>query len=118
MRYGTGDNQFDLSDVEVAGDVDDLDSILDVAAEVLRDYGGESGNGRMVRMARYLVRNLGTTPHEYPDLELATGGLQVSIPDPAEFGFGDSLYIGDFELNTEQALCVAALILRTVQTLR
>lgn len=118
MRFGTGGNQFDLSDVDVAGDIDDLDTILDVAAEVLRDYGGESGNGRVVRMARYLVRNLGMTPHEYPDLELATGGLEISIPDPAEFGFGDSVYIGDFEVSLEQALCVAALILRSVQALR
>lgn len=117
MRFGIGDNQFDLSDVEVAGEVDDLDTILDIAGEVLRDYGPED-NGRMVRMARYLVRNLAVIPSGEEELELATGGLEVSIPDPAEFGIGDTVYVGDFELNIDQALCVAALILHSVQALR
>lgn len=43
--------------------VDTLDDVLDIAAEVLRDYGGEPGDTRIERLARYVASNLGGEPH-------------------------------------------------------
>ncbi len=56
MRHGSDKAQFDLSDSEP---VDAVSAILDVAVEVLTDYCGE-GQQRIVRMARWIVRNMGT----------------------------------------------------------
>jgi hypothetical protein len=63
VRYG-GSNEFDVSDVP-DGElpvIDSIDGILDVAREVLGDYGGVHGNTRIERMARWLAANIGAPP--------------------------------------------------------
>lgn len=63
MRYG-GSNDFDVSDVP-DGElpvIDSIDGILDVAREVLGDYGGVHGNTRIERMARWLAANIAAPP--------------------------------------------------------
>jgi hypothetical protein len=47
---------FDLSDV--VGRVDGVREILDVAVDVLRDYGAVAGDSRIERLARWIVFNL------------------------------------------------------------
>jgi hypothetical protein len=68
MRLG-GDNQFDTSELELA-DVDDLDGALNVAVEVLGEYGVEpDGHTRIERLARFVAFNLGD------DVRVVTAGL-------------------------------------------
>jgi hypothetical protein len=56
--------RFDLSDVvtDEAPIVDKVDVILDVATEVLRDYGSVVGDTRIERMAKWIVYSLGNDP--------------------------------------------------------
>src|SRR3972149_4080421 len=55
--------QFDISDVSnidgSAATVDSLDDVLGVAASVLEEYGLDSGNTRIEKMARWLWSNVG-----------------------------------------------------------
>ncbi len=53
MRFGGPTSRFDLTDVEPA---DDVQTILEVAVDVLKDYGNDES--RVTRMARWLVDNL------------------------------------------------------------
>lgn len=57
MRHDPVRVRFDLSDV-VGASVDSLDAVLDVACEVIAEYGPVPGNSRIERMARYLVYTL------------------------------------------------------------
>lgn len=58
MRLGGAQNKFDLSDVEVQ--LDSLDTVLDIAGEVLYENAPEPGSTRIERMARWLALNVGT----------------------------------------------------------
>lgn len=55
-------SRFDLSDVPDHA-IDSLDSILDIASQVLYEYGPEAGDTRIERMARYLVLMFGGAPY-------------------------------------------------------
>lgn len=59
MRLGTSGNNFDLSDVEPA--VDSVDSILEIAGEVLVENSPDPGNTRIERLARWAIANLDPT---------------------------------------------------------
>lgn len=48
------DHDFDFSDVSVDG----VREILDVAVDVLRDYGNTPGDSRIERLARWVLFNL------------------------------------------------------------
>ena len=72
MRFGSR-NGFDLTDVE--DPIDCVDQILDVAGDVLRDYGNECGQTRIERMARWIALNLGGPPYE----SKRAGGLEKII---------------------------------------
>ncbi len=73
-------SKFDLSDVFVE---DTLKSVLDVAREVMLDYGPDRGATRIERMAMWLVRALGEQVEENP---LLTGDpLEVLVCIRDEF---------------------------------
>lgn len=61
MRLG-GKNDFDVTDVDAPA-IDSLDGVLDVAGDVLRDYGPDPGRTRIERMARFIALNLGGAPY-------------------------------------------------------
>ncbi len=61
MRYKEGTAEFDFSDI---GLLETLDAVLDVATEVLVEY-GEPGKTRIERLARYLVGMLGGEPYTH-----------------------------------------------------
>lgn len=76
MRYGSGTAHFDgddLTDTErVQGDprereLDGVDAILALAAEVIDEYGADPGDSRIERLARFIVGRLGVPlPSEVP----------------------------------------------------
>lgn len=58
MRLGA-QNKFDLTDVDDIK-LDSLDTVLDIAGEVLYENAPEPSNTRIERMARWLALNVGT----------------------------------------------------------
>ncbi len=80
---------FDLSD---AGEpVDGVDSILDVAVEVLGEYAPDSGNTRIERMARWILLNVGGIPTKmhFPIAEVrnAPAASMVQVSDDHVAGY-------------------------------
>jgi len=59
--------RFDLSDIEPP--IDTLDDVLDIAAGVLADYGGERGDSRIERLARWIAANVGGEPYSVKTIE-------------------------------------------------
>ena len=57
----TTHEKFDVTDVPAP--VDRIDAALDVAAEVLGEYGDHAGMTRIERLARYVALNLGDEPY-------------------------------------------------------
>lgn len=69
MRLGGG-NQFDLTDAEVTAantPVDTVATVVELAIDVLADYGGEDTT-RIARMARWIVLNLAGDGANVPSL--------------------------------------------------
>lgn len=118
-RHG-GTNTFDTSDV--VHTVDKLDDVLDVAGEVLFEYGGYPGDTRIERLARYVVATLGGEPYGIQRLgtharcKLDHDGLEVLRADE-RFGIvqgGLTLIIGN---TAREAVSLAVAILRTAELL-
>ena len=61
MRHGSGTAHFDLTDVPDPREreLDGVDAILALAAEVINEFGSDPGDTRIERLARFVVGRLG-----------------------------------------------------------
>jgi hypothetical protein len=110
--------RFELTDLEPP--VDTLDGVLDVAAEVLAEYGGERSDSRIERMARWIAANVGGEPYQMTE----TSGAMAKAVMPRcaiwrvgeQFGFEakDTEIILHMAETPAEARAVAVAILRAV----
>lgn len=121
--------RFDLTDIEDAGGpVDHLDAVLDVAGEVLSEYGGDPGTTRIERMARWILCTTGM-PHTLEAagalarltyaLERTEDELMWGTPPDAQVQVlrcgGMIAILGSAHMNAESARATASMLLRAAE---
>jgi hypothetical protein len=109
MYYGQNNNAFDTSDVDPS--VPTLDDVLNIAAEVLAEYGGVPGNTRIERFARFVSLNLGGEPYGKN-----TSGDYSSSDAIAIMPIGYSIFFrGDGSVDPDTAREIAVAFLRAAE---
>lgn len=110
MRLGDG-NQFDVSDADAP--VDAIDAILDVAAEVLGEYGPEQGQTRIERLARWVALRVGDVTLERGEVLERVHGISVRAGGPYD---DDRVWVTSVRaMCADDARALACLLLRAAE---
>ena len=124
-------HDFDISDVFAP--IDRIDAALDVAVEVLGEYGPDPGQSRIERLARFMMANIGGEPYgfkqvgsianfQHDDVHVTRIGTQVFI-DPTKVSEGPDKVANTwgrrkgctFSSTPAQARAIAVMLLRAAE---